>query len=218
MAPLRSRSREEVSVSRNASADTPTEVVDLSARDLAQLKDQSWAFVYKAKGELLVSSSTKRKSTTHGDNGVRVVRCSRQEASVIPGPERTEARIVPEEFQRGELEVFVRRPTSRFTVGSWLYRLFESSFLPQDYPNSVPPDYGSFQLWDTLQGFCSYVRGMLTSHALMKGIGVGEESASALGAVFIFFVRDISGMLAGVIFASVQGKGTGFDAYPKHYR
>jgi hypothetical protein len=188
----------------------------------AKSKNQSWALVYKARGELLVSSSrTKRTAVTHRDDEVKVIRRGSHDndVAIIPGPERAEATVLPHELHRaGKLEVSVQRATSRFSPGRWLYRLFENAFLPQDYPNSVPCDYASFQLWDTLQGFCSYVRGMLTSHALMKGIGVGEESASALGAVFIFFVRDISGMLAGVIFAAVQGKGTGFDAYPKHYR
>jgi len=97
-----------------------------------------------------------------------------------------------------------------------LYRLFAAAFLPQGYPDSVPADYSAFQLWDTVQGFCSYVRSMLTSHALLKGVGVGVEESSALGAVFVFLVRDMSGQLAGVLFAAVQG--TGFDAYPKQWR
>jgi len=97
-----------------------------------------------------------------------------------------------------------------------LRNLFVRMFLPQGFPESVPADYLPFQMWDTIQGFSSYVRGMLTSHALMKGVGVGVESASALSAVFIFLMRDIAGMLAGVVFASLQG--TGFDCKPKQWR
>ncbi len=69
---------------------------------------------------------------------------------------------------------------------------------------------------DSLFAVSSYIRGMLSSHALMKGVGVGEEQASALGAIFVFLMRDIAGMVSGVVFASIQGQG--FDAYPKQWR
>ena len=36
-------------------------------------------------------------------------------------------------------------------------------------------DYASFQLWDTSQALCSYVRGMLCHKAMLAGIGVGKE-------------------------------------------
>ena len=32
-----------------------------------------------------------------------------------------------------------------------------------------------FQVWDTVQAVSSYVRGMLSSQAVMTGIGVGKE-------------------------------------------
>ena len=34
-------------------------------------------------------------------------------------------------------------------------------FLPEDYPHSVTPDYLNFQIWDSIQALCSYLRGML---------------------------------------------------------
>ena len=33
----------------------------------------------------------------------------------------------------------------------------------------------AFQLWDTVQGLSSYVRGMLSSQAILVGVGVGKE-------------------------------------------
>lgn len=39
----------------------------------------------------------------------------------------------------------------------------------------MTPDWLSFQIWDTLQSLCSTVRGMLTSHAIYKGVGVGRQ-------------------------------------------
>jgi hypothetical protein len=32
-----------------------------------------------------------------------------------------------------------------------------------------------FQVWDTVQALSSYVRWMLSSHAIMTGMGVGNE-------------------------------------------
>lgn len=32
-----------------------------------------------------------------------------------------------------------------------------------------------FQAWDTVQALCSYVRGMLSSQAILKGVGVGQQ-------------------------------------------
>ena len=46
-----------------------------------------------------------------------------------------------------------------------------------------------FQLWDSVQALCSYVRGMLTSQAMLVGIGLGKEAASPTAAVFNFLLR-----------------------------
>ena len=32
-----------------------------------------------------------------------------------------------------------------------------------------------FQLWDSIQAICSYIRGILTSQAMLTGVGVGQE-------------------------------------------
>lgn len=37
----------------------------------------------------------------------------------------------------------------------------------------------AFQAWDTVQAVSSYVRGMLSSQAIMHGIGVGREVSAA---------------------------------------
>lgn len=74
----------------------------------------------------------------------------------------------------------------------------KQTFLPEGFPSSTPPDYLPFQAWDTLQAICSYVRGMLCSAAVMRGVGVGSDQATAYGAVFMFAVRDLTGMLGGL--------------------
>ncbi|CAL5219087.1 g853 [Coccomyxa viridis] len=50
----------------------------------------------------------------------------------------------------------------------------------------------------------------------MTGIGVGEQATTPLAAVFQFFVRDLAGMLGGVVFAFVQGSD--LDIYAKQWR
>ncbi|KAL3158045.1 hypothetical protein ABBQ32_011654 [Trebouxia sp. C0010 RCD-2024] len=90
------------------------------------------------------------------------------------------------------------------------------AFLPEGYPGSVTADYASFQLWDSIQAVCSYVRGILSSQAMLTGVGVGQQAATPLSAVFQFFLRDLSGMLGGVTFAFFQGSK--LDVYAKQWR
>ncbi|WIA28880.1 hypothetical protein OEZ86_011404 [Tetradesmus obliquus] len=99
---------------------------------------------------------------------------------------------------------------------SGIRQLFVSAFLPVGYPDSVTPDYTGFIAWNTVQAISSYVRGVLSSHAVFKGVGVGSQAATALGAVFQFFVRDILGMAGGIIFAYAAGGN--FDSNAKQWR
>ncbi|KAI3767470.1 hypothetical protein L2E82_17602 [Cichorium intybus] len=52
------------------------------------------------------------------------------------------------------------------------------------FPSSVTPDYTPFQTWDLLQGLSTYIRTMLSTQALLSAIGVGEKSATVIGATF----------------------------------
>ncbi len=51
-------------------------------------------------------------------------------------------------------------------------------FLPR---GALPPDYVTFQALDALQGLCSYLRGVLTLHATLEGLGVGGGGGSGSG-------------------------------------
>lgn len=48
----------------------------------------------------------------------------------------------------------------------WL--LFAWVFLPEGYPDSVSRDYLQYQLWDTLQGFLQYLRGIILGFATSR--------------------------------------------------
>ena len=100
--------------------------------------------------------------------------------------------------------------------GGGLLSGLRRAFLPEGYPDSVAPEYLAFQLWDTTQATCSYVRGMLVTHALMSGVGVVDGAATALGATAVWFMRDFTSMLGGILFAFYQG--TRLDGYAKQWR
>ena len=92
----------------------------------------------------------------------------------------------------------------------WLHVL-QSMFLPEGYPDSVTPDYLSFQVWDSVQALSSYLRGMLCTQALLIGVGVGVEGASATSAAVTWVLRDGAGMLGSVLFAWLYAANFGLN-------
>lgn len=59
-----------------------------------------------------------------------------------------------------------------------------SAFLPEGYPQSVSDDYLEYQFWDSIQALCSSVTGLLSTRAILQGVGVGEATATPTAAVF----------------------------------
>nr|GMD84573.1 protein root UVB sensitive 3 isoform X2 [Ipomoea batatas] len=45
---------------------------------------------------------------------------------------------------------------------------------------------------------------MLSTQALLSAIGVGEKSATVIGVTFQWFLRDLSGMIGGILFTFYQ--------------
>ncbi|KAK3150863.1 hypothetical protein QOZ80_3AG0238740 [Eleusine coracana subsp. coracana] len=90
------------------------------------------------------------------------------------------------------------------------------AFVPEGFPGSVTQDYVPFQVWDTLQGLSTYIRAMLSTQALLGAIGVGEQSATVIGATFQWFLRDLTGMLGGILFTFYQGSN--LDSNAKMWR
>lgn len=64
---------------------------------------------------------------------------------------------------------------------SGIKQLFISAFMPEGWPDAVTPDYTGFVAWNTVQAVSSYVRGVLSSHAVFKGVGVGSQVCVMLG-------------------------------------
>nr|XP_009386130.1 PREDICTED: protein root UVB sensitive 3 isoform X2 [Musa acuminata subsp. malaccensis] len=97
-----------------------------------------------------------------------------------------------------------------------LGRKILEAFIPEGFPGSVTPDYVPFQVWDSLQGLSTYIRSMLSTQALLSAIGVGEKSATVIGATFQWFLRDFTGMLGGILFTFYQGSN--LDSSAKMWR
>ncbi|KFD51052.1 hypothetical protein M514_08093 [Trichuris suis] len=81
-----------------------------------------------------------------------------------------------------------------------------TAFLPVGYPASVTKDYWNYQVWDSFQAFCSSVTGALGMHAVLRGVGVGDEKASVLAASLTWLLRDGSGMIAQIFVAWLAGR------------
>jgi hypothetical protein len=86
-------------------------------------------------------------------------------------------------------------------------------FLPR---GRVADEYVFFQLMDSLQGTCSYLRGVLTIHATLVGVGVGSESASALAATLSFLLKDGAAMVGQLVFSAALSLS--LDAEVKFWR
>ncbi|KAJ6689911.1 hypothetical protein OIU85_006226 [Salix viminalis] len=107
----------------------------------------------------------------------------------------------------------IQRSGSRF---NHVWRRVLQAFVPEGFPSSVTPDYAPFQVWDSLQGLSTYIRTMLSTQALLSAIGVGEKSATVIGATFQWFLRDLTGMLGGILFTLY--KGSDLDSNAKMWR
>ena len=73
-------------------------------------------------------------------------------------------------------------------------------FLPQDYPDSVTSDYTQYQIYDTIQGYCSNVYNVLATKSLLKGVGVGDSSTSLHSALVLWLIKDGLSMIGRILF------------------
>ncbi|KAL2828690.1 vitamin B6 photo-protection and homoeostasis-domain-containing protein [Aspergillus cavernicola] len=89
-------------------------------------------------------------------------------------------------------------------------------FLPAGYPHSVSNDYVSYQIFDSLQAFSSSIAGLLSSRAVLQGVGVGNANASPTSALLLHILQDTSGRIATILFA--HRVGTALEPECKMYR
>ncbi|KAI1836838.1 hypothetical protein DTO006G1_5776 [Penicillium roqueforti] len=97
-----------------------------------------------------------------------------------------------------------------------LFSSLSDVFLPSGYPQSVSDDYLPYQIFDSLQAFCSSIAGLLSSRAVLQGVGVGNANASPTSALLLHILQDISGRIATICFA--HRVGTALEPECKTYR
>jgi hypothetical protein len=89
-------------------------------------------------------------------------------------------------------------------------------FLPLGYPHSVTKEYMQYQLCDSIQGLCSYLRGVVSTSAVLTAAGVGNADATAMSAAMTWAMRDGLGMIGGLTFP--YHASSLFDGYVKEFR
>jgi len=107
-------------------------------------------------------------------------------------------RIIAERLSKGDTTKPIgleQDPEERSLLPSSL----GSVFCPRAFRKGrLAEGYARFQAFDTLQALCSYLRGVLCTQAILKGLGVGSSEASAAAAALTFITRDGMGMLGGL--------------------
>eukprot|EP00804_Cyclotella_cryptica_P001111 CCRYP_008409-RB/>CCRYP_008409-RB protein AED:0.05 eAED:0.05 QI:125/1/1/1/1/1/5/1622/638 len=89
-------------------------------------------------------------------------------------------------------------------------------FLPIGYPHTVAGGYLEYQCYDSIQGLCSYLRGVVSTGAVLMAAGVGDAEATAMSAAMTWAIRDGLGMIGGLLFSYVASPY--FDAHVKEFR
>lgn len=77
-------------------------------------------------------------------------------------------------------------------------------------------DYMEYQIWDTIQALVSTITSTVANQAILKGIGVGDETATLLAATVTWIMRDGAGLIGRILFA--YWKGTFLDCNCKRWR
>lgn len=88
----------------------------------------------------------------------------------------------------------------------------KACYLPK--LDTVPAEYGRFRVMMILQDSASYFRGVLSTGAILQGMGVGDASITPLQATLTWIYRDGAGMLGGLIFGALVS----FDSNVKSWR
>ncbi|KAI9780869.1 MAG: hypothetical protein M1839_006496 [Geoglossum umbratile] len=73
-----------------------------------------------------------------------------------------------------------------------------------------------YQIYDSLQAFSSSIAGLLSSRAVLQGVGVGDATASPTAALLLNVVQESVGRLATILFAHKLGNS--LVAECKRYR
>ncbi|ANB15808.1 hypothetical protein AWJ20_3452 [Sugiyamaella lignohabitans] len=104
----------------------------------------------------------------------------------------------------GDLTLRSAKETSQIRFGGSGMDLLQqliNVFLPTGYPHSVSPDYIDYQIFDSIQAFSSSIASLFANRAVLKAVGVGDESSSSTSALFMKITQETVGRLGTIIFA-----------------
>uniref|UniRef100_A0A7S1XGB6 Uncharacterized protein n=1 Tax=Compsopogon caeruleus TaxID=31354 RepID=A0A7S1XGB6_9RHOD len=89
-------------------------------------------------------------------------------------------------------------------------------YLPAGFPYSVTTDYLAFTRWRVLQNIASAVMSVVSTEALLFGLGLGKKATAATAAATQWVLKDGLGYIGKVLYGYVAGKQ--FDHDPKSWR
>ncbi|KAL7568822.1 hypothetical protein ACA910_007236 [Epithemia clementina (nom. ined.)] len=167
-----------------------------------------------------------QKSNHHiGVSREYVVRCHRISSHSSDANKKNNSTTAPDTmntktFSNGENSWEITETTSHTsTLQRWLRApmvVAKELFLPIGYPKTVHSGYLEYQCYDSLQGLCSYLRGVLCSAQVLQAAGVGNQEATAWAAALTWAMKDGMGLTSGLVFSYVAAPL--FDAHVKEFR
>ncbi|PAV61664.1 hypothetical protein WR25_00681 [Diploscapter pachys] len=86
-----------------------------------------------------------------------------------------------------------------------LFARFMGQGRRESYPHTVSDDYLEYQIWDTAQALASSLTAALSVEAVLRGAGVGNETATPLAASLTWLVKDGLGMIGRIAFTYCKG-------------
>jgi hypothetical protein len=95
-------------------------------------------------------------------------------------------------------------------------KVLRDLFLPIGFPATVRPRYLEYQLYDSLQGLCSYLRGVVCNAHVLKAAGVGNAQATAMSAALTWALKDGLAMIGALVFSYAASPR--FDSHVKEFR
>jgi hypothetical protein len=95
-------------------------------------------------------------------------------------------------------------------------KVLQDLFLPIGFPATVRPRYLEYQLYDSLQGLCSYLRGVVCNAHVLKAAGVGNAEATAMSAALTWALKDGLAMMGALVFSYAASPL--FDSHVKEFR
>jgi len=102
--------------------------------------------------------------------------------------------------QNGTIHTFEKNRSNRKLISQ---SIIQNTFLPNNYPTKIPPNYLKYVFFSSLQDLSTQLRSVLATQRILEGMGVGSAEATPLSASLNFIVRDGIGMITSLIFTYI---------------